>query len=215
MLFGASAVVRYYKPRVEASVSVRHILASKKCHMGLGVDQKCGLRVPGYLAMTVMVPASLCNGVGMQPVSSAALPAVTCPTRTNSIGLICIHMFTLAVLCIRAAVGLPPKVVLRVRGCLQLTWLGELVRTFSSEPGTRGPGHHDAMTEAPGRKNDCHFSSVPGARGRAAKIGEVFCAFFTRFSVACPHDRSSPQHTTHNIDGSEPRYTLGRKHPIE
>ena len=63
---------------------------------------------------------------------------------------------------------------LRVRGCLQLTWLGELVRTFSSEPGTRGPGHHDAMTEAPGRKNDCHFSSVPGARGRAAKIGEVF-----------------------------------------
>ena len=62
---------------------------------------------------------------------------------------------------------------LRVRGCLQLTWLGELVRTFSSEPGTRGPGHHDAMTEAPGRKNDCHFSSVPGARGRAAKIGEV------------------------------------------
>ena len=109
VLFGASAVVRYYKPRVEASVSVRHILASKKCHMGLGVDQKCGLRVPGYLAMTVMVPASLCNGVGMQPVSSAALPAVTCPTRTNSIGLICIHMFTLAVLCIRAAVGLPPK----------------------------------------------------------------------------------------------------------
>ena len=53
VLFGASAVVRYYKPRVEASVSVRHILASKKCHMGLGVDQKCGLRVPGYLAMTV------------------------------------------------------------------------------------------------------------------------------------------------------------------
>ena len=51
--FGASAVVRYYKARVEASVSVRHILASKKCHMGLGVDQKCGLRVPGYLAMTV------------------------------------------------------------------------------------------------------------------------------------------------------------------
>ena len=65
---------------------------------------------------------------------------------------------------------------LRVRGCLQLTWLGELVRTFSSEPGTRGPGHHDAMTEAPGRKNDCHFSSVPGARGRTAKIGEVFSA---------------------------------------
>ena len=174
VLFGASAVVRYYKLRVEASVSVRHILASKKCHMGLGVDQKCGLRVPGYLAMYDMVPASLCSGVGMQPVSSAALPAVTCPTRTNSIGLICIHMFTLAVLCIRAAVGLPPKGVLRVRGCLQLTWLGELVRTFSSEPGTRGPGHHDAMTEAPGRKNDCHFSSVPGARGRTAKIGEVY-----------------------------------------
>ena len=108
-----------------------------------------GPRVSGYDGM---VPASLCSGVGMQPVSSAALPAVTCPTRKNSIGLICIHMFTLAVLCIRAAVGLPPKVVLRVRGCLQLTWLGELVRTFSSEPGTRGPGHHDAMTEAPGRK---------------------------------------------------------------
>ena len=72
---------------------------------------------------------------------------------------------------------------LRVRGCLQLTWLGELVRTFSSEPGTRGPGHHDAMTEAPGRKNDCHFSSVPGARGRTAKIGEVFSY---RRAAACP-----------------------------
>ena len=175
VLFGASAVVRYYKLRVEASVSVRHILASKKCHMGLGVDQKCGLRVPGYLAMTVMVPASLCNGVGMQPVSSAALPAVTCPTRKNSIVLIGIHMFyssgSMYSCCSWSAAK---RRRLRVRGCLQLTWLGELVRTFSSEPGTRGPGHHDAMTEAPGRKNDCHFSSVPGARGRAAKIGEVF-----------------------------------------
>ena len=121
----------------------------------------------------------------MQPVSSAALPAVTCPTRKNSIGLICIHMFTLAVLCIRAAIGLPPKGVLRVRGCLQLTWLGELVRTFSSEPGTRGPGHHDAMTEAPGRKNDCHFSSVPGARGRTAKIGEVFACACACCACAC------------------------------
>ena len=61
-----------------------------------------GPRVSGYDGT---VPASLCSGVGMQPVSSAALPAVTCPTRTNSIGLICIHMFTLAVLCVRAAVG--------------------------------------------------------------------------------------------------------------
>ena len=33
---------------------------------------------------------------------------------------------------------------------------------------------HDAMTEAPGRKNDAHLSSVPGDEGRAAKIGEVF-----------------------------------------
>ena len=30
------------------------------------------------------------------------------------------------------------------------------------------------MTEAPGRKNDAHLSSVPGDEGRAAKIGEVF-----------------------------------------
>ena len=33
---------------------------------------------------------------------------------------------------------------------------------------------HDAMTEAPGRKNDAHLSSVPGGEGGAAKIGEVF-----------------------------------------
>ena len=40
------------------------------------------------------------------------------------------------------------------------------------------------MTEAPGRKNDCHFSSVPGARGRAAQIGEVFAMLF----LALTHD---------------------------
>ena len=84
------------------------------------------------------------------------------------------HVYSSGSMCSCCSWSAAKRRRLRVRGCLQLTWLGELVRTFSSEPGTRGPGHHDAMTEAPGRKNDCHFSSVPGARGRAAKIGEVF-----------------------------------------
>ena len=39
---------------------------------------------------------------------------------------------------------------------------------------------HDAMTEAPGRKNDAHLSSVPGDEGRAAKIGEVFSPVVNR-----------------------------------
>ena len=34
------------------------------------------------------------------------------------------------------------------------------------------------MTEAPGRKNDAHLSSVPGDEGRAAKLGEVFFYFY-------------------------------------
>ena len=37
------------------------------------------------------------------------------------------------------------------------------------------------MTEAPGRKNDAHLSSVPGDEGRAAKIGEVFYYFTLKF----------------------------------
>ena len=37
---------------------------------------------------------------------------------------------------------------------------------------------HDAMTEAPGRKNDAHLSSVPGGEGGAAKIGEVFLPYY-------------------------------------
>ena len=35
------------------------------------------------------------------------------------------------------------------------------------------------MTEAPGRKNDAHLSSVPGGEGGAAKIGEVFSIILT------------------------------------
>ena len=41
---------------------------------------------------------------------------------------------------------------------------------------------HDAMTEAPGRKNDAHLSSVPGGEGGAAKIGGSF--FVYKESVA-------------------------------
>ena len=52
-----------------------------------------------------MVPASLCSGVGMQSVSKTVLLAVTCPIRADSIGLICIHMSTVMVLCSRAALG--------------------------------------------------------------------------------------------------------------
>ena len=61
-----------------------------------------GLVVSGHDGM---VPASLCSGVGMQSVSKAVFPAVTCPIRADSIGLISIHVSIVMVLCSRAVLG--------------------------------------------------------------------------------------------------------------
>ena len=141
VLFGASAVVRYYKPRVEVSVSVRHILASKKCHMGLGVDQKCGLRVPGYLAMTVCG-----SGVSLQWCWHAAC-FQRCPSRCHMSDKKKLNQTDLYTHVYSSGSMYSCCSWSAAKSRIACSWLlpadgrnRELVRTFSSEPGTRGPG---------------------------------------------------------------------------
>ena len=53
------------------------------------------------------------------------------------------------------------------------------------------------MTEAPGRKNDAHLSSVPGDEGRAAKIGEVFALAELRYGVVARPARNRFKYGRH------------------
>ena len=133
-----------------------------------------------YLAMMYGHPASLCSGVGMQMQRCSLFPRLPFPLshirqeQTLSIGPIRMHKITVAVLCVRAAVGLPSDLRIRVVFLFIAAprkWGGVSGGRVRESRGheRRGPGHHDAMTEAPGRKNDAHLAAA-SAMGPAAKF---------------------------------------------